>query len=88
MRIQLPKYQDNENPVLHVRELTKVCVINGENIDNHKLQYFPNYLKGRVTNWFGKYEIAHPKTTWAQVQRAFITWFSEIKTRGQTVVTL
>jgi hypothetical protein len=52
--------------------LTKVCVTNGEDIDPHKLQYFPNSLKGKIANWFGKYETAHSTTTWAKVQRAFI----------------
>jgi hypothetical protein len=38
----------------------KVCVTNGKYIDYHKLQYFPNSLRGRVANWFGKYETTHP----------------------------
>jgi hypothetical protein len=40
----------------------KVCVTNGEYTDCHNLQYFPNSLRGRVVNWFGRYEIAHPTT--------------------------
>jgi hypothetical protein len=43
----------------------KVCVINGEYTDCHKLQYFPNSFRGR-------YEIVHPTTTWAKVQCDFI----------------
>jgi hypothetical protein len=66
----------------------KVCATNGENIDRHKLQYFPNSLKGRVVDWFGRYEIAHPTTTWTNVQCAFITQFSEIRSEGQVVTTL
>jgi hypothetical protein len=50
LRIQLPKYHDNESPILHIRQLTKVCVTNGKNIYNHKLQYFPNSWRGRATN--------------------------------------
>lgn len=48
LHIQLLKYHNNEDPILHIQQLTKVCVINGENIDNHKLLYFPNFLKGRT----------------------------------------
>jgi hypothetical protein len=33
-----------------VTTLTKVCVINGKDTDDHKLQYFPNSLRGRATN--------------------------------------
>ncbi len=43
--IQLPIY-DNDNLMFHLRQLTKVCVTNGENILDHKLQYFPNLFKG------------------------------------------
>jgi hypothetical protein len=56
LRIQLPKYHDNGELVLHIQQLMKVCVINGENTDCHKLQYFLNSLRGRVVDWFGKYE--------------------------------
>ncbi len=54
--IQLCKYHNNEDPILHIQHLTKVCMTNGENIDDHKLQYFPNSFRGRVVNWFGRYE--------------------------------
>jgi hypothetical protein len=67
--------------------LTNVCVTNGEYIDYLKLQYFPNSLKGRVADWFTKYETAHPTMTWAKVQRAFITQFNEIRSEGQTIAT-
>jgi hypothetical protein len=43
----------------------KVCVTNGEDTNRHKLQYFPNSLKGRTADWFGRYEIAQPIATWA-----------------------
>jgi hypothetical protein len=54
--IQPPKYHDNDDLVIHIRQLTKVCVTNGEDINDHKLQYFLNlnYLKGKVANWFAK----------------------------------
>ncbi len=48
--IQLPNYHENDDPVIHIRQLTKVYVINGKDIDDHKLQYFPNSLKGKATN--------------------------------------
>jgi hypothetical protein len=32
---------------------------NGENIKDHKLQYFPIFLRGRVAYWFSKYETTH-----------------------------
>jgi hypothetical protein len=35
--IQLPKYHDNDDPVIHIRQLTKVCMTNGEDMNNHKL---------------------------------------------------
>ncbi len=35
--IQLPKYHDTDDPIIHIRQLTKVCVINGKDIDNCKL---------------------------------------------------
>jgi len=56
----------------------KVCVSNGENTNHHKLQYFPNSLRGETTNWFGRFQIVHLASTWAKVQRAFIIGFSEI----------
>ncbi len=50
LRIYLSKYHDNEDLVLHIRQLTKVCVTNGEYTNYHKLQYFPNSLRGIITN--------------------------------------
>jgi hypothetical protein len=35
LHIQLLKYHDNDDPVIHIRQLTKVCVTNGEDIDDH-----------------------------------------------------
>jgi len=72
LHIQLPKYHDNDDHVKHIQQLTNVCVINGKDIDNHKLKYFPNSLKGRATDWFAKYETAHPMATWGEVPHAFI----------------
>ncbi len=65
--------------------MRKVCVINGEYTDYHKLQYFPNSLRGRVVDWFGRYETAHPTRTWAKVQCAFIIPFNEIRSEGQPI---
>jgi hypothetical protein len=36
LRIQLPKNHDNNDPVIHIRQLTKVYVINGKYIDDQK----------------------------------------------------
>jgi hypothetical protein len=49
LRIQLPKYHDNGDLVLHIRQLTKICVINEKDIDHHKLQYFPNSLREELS---------------------------------------
>jgi hypothetical protein len=48
LHIQLPKYHDNEDPILLIQQLTKVCVTNGKNTNDHKLQYFPSSLKGKT----------------------------------------
>jgi hypothetical protein len=50
LRIQLPKYHNNEGLVLHIRQLIKVCVTNGKNTNDHKLQYFPNSSRGKAAN--------------------------------------
>jgi hypothetical protein len=47
-------------------------VTNGEDINNHKLQYFPYSLRGRTVDWFVKYETTHLVATWGEVQRALI----------------
>jgi hypothetical protein len=41
LRIPLPKFHDGDDMVTHIGRLAKVCVMNGEDIDAHKLQYFP-----------------------------------------------
>jgi hypothetical protein len=48
LHIQLPKYHDNEDPILLIQQLTKVYVINGKNTYDHKLHSFPIFLKGKV----------------------------------------
>jgi hypothetical protein len=68
LRIQLPKYHDNDDPMSHLQQLTKVCVTNGMNTKDHKLQYFPNLLRGKVIDWFARFEIAQPLATWDEVQ--------------------
>jgi len=35
--IELLKYHDNDDHVTHIQQLIKVCVTNGEDIDDHKL---------------------------------------------------
>jgi hypothetical protein len=88
LRIQLPKYCDNDDLVLYIQQPTKVCVTNGKDTYDHKIQYFPNSLRKIVTNWFIRYEIAHPIATRNQVQRTFITQFNEIQNERQVVATL
>jgi len=41
LRIPLPKFHDGDDVITHIGRLAKVCVMNGEDIDAHKLQYFP-----------------------------------------------
>jgi hypothetical protein len=45
LRIQLPKYHDNDDLVSHLRQLTKVCVTNGENTHDHKLYSFSKFIE-------------------------------------------
>ncbi len=71
--IQLSKYHDNDDLVIYIRQLTKVCVTNGKDTDDHKLQYFPNFLREKVVDWFAKYETVHPTIIWDEVQWAFIS---------------
>ncbi len=61
--IQLPKCHDNDDIFIHIQQLTKVCVTNGENTNDHKLQYFPNSLRGKTIDWFAMYETIHPTVT-------------------------
>jgi len=64
LQIQLLKYHNNDDPISHLHQFTKVCVTNGENIEAHKLQYFPNTLKSRrIINWFAHYEITNLTST-------------------------
>jgi len=37
LRIQLPLYQDGDDPTSHLQQLTKACVTSGENIGAHNL---------------------------------------------------
>jgi hypothetical protein len=88
LRIQLSKYHDNDDPMSHLRQLTKLCVTNGDNTHDYKLQYFPNSLKGKVADWFVKFGTAQLVATWDEVQQAFISRFSEVRSERQAVVTL
>ncbi len=63
-------------------------MINGEDTNDHKLQYFPNSLRGRAIDWFVGYETTHLVTTWDEIQWAFISQFNEIRSEGQVVATL
>jgi hypothetical protein len=52
LKVPLPKYHDGDDPMTHVKQLTHVCIMNGENIYVHKLQNFPNTLKRQDIGWF------------------------------------
>jgi hypothetical protein len=52
LKIPLPKYHDGDDQMTHVKQLTHVCIIYGENIYVSKLQYFPNALKRQAIGWF------------------------------------
>ncbi len=43
----MPKFHDGYDAIIHIGRLAKMCVINGEDIDAHKLQYFPTTLWGK-----------------------------------------
>jgi hypothetical protein len=58
--------------MFHLQQLTKVCVTNGENTEDHKLQYFPNSLRGKATDWFARFEITQLATTWDEITSFYI----------------
>jgi len=41
-------------------------------MDDHKLQYFPNSLRGKSIDWFVRYKTIRLVATWNEVQHAFI----------------
>ncbi len=45
LEIPLPKYHDGDDWMTHVKQWTHVCIMNGENIYVHKLQYFPKHFE-------------------------------------------
>ncbi len=51
-----------------------------------QITIFPNSSRGKVANWFGRYEIVHSTMTWAEVQCAFMIRFNEIRNEGQATV--
>jgi hypothetical protein len=52
LKIPLPKYHDGDDQMTYVKQLTHVCIMNGENIYVHKLQYFPSTLRRQIIGWF------------------------------------
>ncbi len=54
LQIPLPKFHYGDDVITHIG--TKVCVMNGEDIDAHKLQYFPTTLQGKNVSWLTRYE--------------------------------
>ncbi len=61
---------------------------NGEYTYDHKLQYFPNFLRRRAVNWFVRYETTHLAATWDDVEWAFVNQFNMIHNEGQVATTL
>ncbi len=45
-------------------------------------------LKGKIVDWFAKFETIQPITTWDEVQWIFISRFSEVWSEGQVIVAL
>ncbi len=37
LQITLPKFHDGDDAITHIRRLTKICVMNGEDSDARKL---------------------------------------------------
>ncbi len=37
LQIPLPKFHDGNDAIVHIGRLTKVCVMNGEDTDAHRL---------------------------------------------------
>jgi len=56
LQMPLPKFHDGNDVVTQIGRLTKICVTNGEDIDAHKLQYFPTQLRRKNASWFTHYE--------------------------------
>jgi hypothetical protein len=67
LQIPLPKFHDGNGAIIHIRRLTKIYVMNGQDIDARKLQYFPTTLQGKNVSWFTCYETTNPVATWGKV---------------------
>jgi hypothetical protein len=83
LRIQLPKYHDNDDPISHLQQLTTICVTNGKNIEDHKFQYFPNSLKRKAVDWFAKFETAQLATTWEKYNKLLFQDSVNFKMKGK-----
>ncbi len=88
MRIPLSKFHDGNDVVTCIGRLAKVCVMNGEDTNARKLQYFPTTLWGKNANWLSCYETTIPVATWGGVQHAFISKFSDVHNKRQAIVAL
>jgi hypothetical protein len=88
LRIPFPKFDDGNDVVTHIGRLAKVCVMNGEDNDAHKLQYFPTTLQGKNANWFTYFETTNLVATWGEVQRAFISRYNDVHNKRQAIVAL
>jgi hypothetical protein len=66
--IQLPKYHDNDDPIIHISQLTKVCVTNGENTNDHtNFNIFQILLEGKLLISLLGMRTAYSATTWDEV---------------------
>ncbi len=84
----MPKYYDGDDLMTHLKQFTKICVINGENIDVHKVWYFPKYtLKRWGEDWFACYETMNLVARWATAQQAFIAQFNMVWSEGHAITT-
>jgi hypothetical protein len=44
----LPKFHDGDDAITHIGKLTKVCVMNAEDVDAHKLQLFLQHYEEKL----------------------------------------
>jgi hypothetical protein len=84
--IPLPKFHDGDDAIIHIGRLAKICVMNGEDTNAHKLEYFCTTLWGKNVSWFIHYETTNPLGTWGKVQ--FISRFSDVHNKRQAIVAL
>jgi hypothetical protein len=88
LQMPLPKFHDGDDALTHIGRLTKACVTNGEDIDEHKLQSFPTTLQRKSVSWFTRFETTNLVTTWGEVWCSFISRFSDVHNKRQAIIAL